>query len=147
MEVIKGNLWPFYIEGYWMIVSTNGFVKNNKEAVMGRGIALEVAEKFPEFPGLFGRAMLDLGNTVMGWPKYRLITFPVKHHWKDSADLLLIEKSCEELKWYLETEPDIKKVVSPKVGCGNGNLDWKAVEPILNKHFDNDPRIIIVDRV
>ena len=35
------------------------------------------------------------------------------------------------------------KIYLPKVGCGNGKLDWKNVELILDKYLDE--RFIVVD--
>lgn len=67
-------------------ITTNGFVKNNGEAVMGMGIAKQMAEKFPELPTLLGRAIRANGNcvnyliTLQGHTGHstRIYSFPVK---------------------------------------------------------------------
>ena len=40
MKEVKGDIWNFYNKGYWIVIPTNGTVKRNGEAVMGRGVAL-----------------------------------------------------------------------------------------------------------
>lgn len=40
---------------------------------------------------------------------------------------------------------DIDHVYVPRLGCGNGNLDWKTqVEPLVAKWLRNDSRYTIV---
>ncbi|MCZ2224447.1 MAG: hypothetical protein LC122_12560 [Chitinophagales bacterium] len=46
IEVI-GNLFDFVNIADAICITTNGIVKSNQEAVMGAGIALQAAEKFP----------------------------------------------------------------------------------------------------
>ena len=66
-----------------LCITTNGFVKRNGEAVMGRGCAKQAAELWPWLPTTLGRAINEgHGNT----PKYlmtvddktQIWSFPVK---------------------------------------------------------------------
>lgn len=55
-----GKLRKFYASPDAICITTNGFVKRNREAVMGRGCALEAAKRIPELPSLLGhRIQLD----------------------------------------------------------------------------------------
>jgi len=48
----KINLWEYPADA--RVITTNGFVKNNGEAVMGRGCAREAARKYPRLPLFWG---------------------------------------------------------------------------------------------
>ena len=148
MKTVKDDIWKYYNQGYWITITTNGFVKNNGECVMGRGIALQAKTKFPELPLMIGQAIHQYKNKPLVLPNHRLITFPVKHNWFEKADLELIEQSCKllmvEVERLIRTKQLYKEILlMTKPGCHNGKLEWKDVEPILDKHFDE--RIIIVD--
>jgi len=112
---------------------------------MGKGLALQAKEKFPELPLELGTRITHYGNKVFVFMLYRLIMFPVKSVWYENAKLELIEKSCKELKeifrYNLSDLP--VPVYLPKVGCGNGGLNWNEVKPILEKILDD--RFIVCD--
>lgn len=62
-------------------ITTNGFVKNNGEAVMGMGIAKQMAERYPELPAILGTAIRMHGNRVNYLMKIgdtAIYSFPVK---------------------------------------------------------------------
>jgi len=140
MKIIKDNIWKYYGKGY-IVITTNGFVKNNGECVMGRGIAKEAKNRFPGFSTKLGMVIEKLGNNVFFWDKEQLITFPTKHVWWEKSDLKLIEKSAIQLAEYFD-EPwnmgaDLPRIFMPKPGCSNGKLDWKDVEPIISSHLSH----------
>lgn len=92
------DLWLIYDTEPWSTccVTTNGFVRNNR-AVMGRGVAKQAVERWPDIPARLGRQLLKegepgpFGSTA---PPYygnhvqfigrRLVTFPVKPRWGTS---------------------------------------------------------------
>jgi len=148
------DLWSYKeTYGYIECITTNGFVKADGEAVMGRGCALEAKLRLPWLPKTLGTLIEAEGNHVheikfgprMEDEKpYTLITFPVKHNWWEPADLELIERSCIELLKLVD-ERGYKDIVIPRPGCGNGQRDWETeVKPILEKYFDN--RFIIISK-
>jgi len=63
--------------------------------------------------------------------------------WKAKSDLNLIKHSCEELV-ELTDQMKWKKVCLPRVGCGNGGLEWTKVAELLRKHLDH--RFTVVNR-
>lgn len=100
MLQITGDIWNFHKLGP-VCVATNGIVKVNGEAVMGAGVALEAAKRFPSLPRELGN-VLDKGNHVWYFSLYNLFTFPTKNHWKDNSSLELIEQSAIELLTLVE---------------------------------------------
>lgn len=120
----NGNLWES--PAHWKCITTNGFVKNNGEAVMGRGCAREAAQRHPKLPKQLGSIIKNNGNHVGMFPNYALITFPVKHHWREKADIDLIKRSCHELELILLAG---ETAYLPRPGCGNGQLNWSDVRP------------------
>jgi hypothetical protein len=133
MKTAKGDLWKYPAD--WRIIFTNGFVKNNGEAVMGRGTAWQAKTRYPELALRFGQFLKNHGNHVGIFEDIKLLTMPTKHHWIDDSDLILIKQSCIELV----SLPYKETFVMGLPGCGNGKLDWSEVrlviEPILDNRF------------
>lgn len=48
MKEARGNMLDMDCDA--LIITTNGFTKTNGEAVMGRGIAKQIADLMPEIP-------------------------------------------------------------------------------------------------
>ena len=145
MKEIKGNLFDQKVDV--ICITTNGSVKKDGRAVMGRGCALEAKEMFPELPLLLGNSLETFGNFLhylKYYPehKYTICAFPVKHAWNDKqADLKLIEQSCKDLA---ESTMESVVVALPRPGCGCGQRDWeKEVKPILEKYFKTDNFIVV----
>ena len=153
MKEIVGDIWDYHKQGLWIVITTNGTVKTNGEAVMGRGVALQAKQKFRNIADWVGWSLRARGNhcaiyTIQLRVDDRLvasgvITFPVKHDWQGRADIQLIEQSCQELVKLVEQE-NPEKIYMVRPGCGNGGLDWKDVKPILEKYLDD--RFVVVER-
>jgi hypothetical protein len=134
MLEITGNIWDYHKDNNWIVITTNGDVRKDGAAVMGRGIALQAAQRFPKLPQEFGKLLQENGNQMCIFPLYRLITFPVKNHWYEKASLDLIWASAIDLALLTETPlranpTTMFYMVRP--GCGNGQLQWKDVKPLL----------------
>lgn len=138
----QGNLWE--IEADARCITTNGAVKNNGCAVMGRGNAREARDRYPGLDLRFGRRLAAGGNHVH-WTMTDdgpLVTFPVKVHWEEPAQLPLISQSCQELMALIEAQ-GWARVLLPRPGCGNGGLDWsRLVKPAVKLLLDD--RVVIV---
>lgn len=148
------NIWDKHVDGHWVCITTNNYVNGNNECVMGRGVARQAKLRYPELPKKLGELILDsyrkyrgeepfMFGTVM-FPEYRIITFPTKFLWWQSAHGGLILHSAQELLWLLEHNRDIERVYLPRPGCSNGKLLWKNVKPILESVFSGDDRVIAV---
>ena len=147
LEVV-GDLWEFHKAGEWIAITTNGDIRKDKTAVMGVGIALQAKQRVPGLAIDLGQLLLNQGNYPYAFRIHRLITFPVKHHWRDKADLKLIRLSAQGLVWFLDDggfDPHPKSIYLPRPGCGHGWLSWDEVRPVIEPIFDD--RFIVVNYV
>lgn len=145
MREQSGDLWAA-AQGSVLCITTNGVVNRNGLAVMGRGIALQAKEKFPDIAEVLAQMLKMYGNHVAflgSFSKWQILSFPVKHKWNERADVELIKRSIKELllfarygKW--------ETVYLPRPGCGNGSLQWAAVKPIIEPLLDD--RFVVVER-
>lgn len=129
-----------------MCVTTNGIIRKDGRAVMGRGIALTADRRFGLAKDLAaklkagGNHVYDMGlrTDAQTGRVVRVITFPTKHDWKDSSDLALIVQSARELVDLCSRE-EITACYLTRPGCANGRLDWDtvraAIEPLLDDRF------------
>ena len=142
MKEIQGNIWDFHKQGHWVVITTNGSIRKDGKAVMGKGVAKEAAERFPGLAEDLGTRISHFGNHFFRFDGLGIATLPVKHRWMEKADFTLIEQSIKEM---LETLPcNLTKVYMVRPGCGNGGLDWKDVKPILEIYLDD--RFVIVEK-
>lgn len=142
MKETTGDLWDYPADA--TIITTNGTVKNDLFAVMGRGCAREACQRYPGMEKLLGHHLMCFGNQVYCFQMQDdriLITFPVKHNWYESANIDLIRKSCFELDVHME-RLELESVVMPRPGCGNGKLDWKDVKPVIEPLLDDRYTVI-----
>lgn len=84
MIEVKGDLWHY--DAPVVCITTNGFVKSNGYAVMGRGCAKQAADMWPALPATLGDRLRAYGNHVH-WlgnvgsdfvGHLNLVSFPVK---------------------------------------------------------------------
>lgn len=130
MKEERNNLWNCYDKPNAVIcITTNGFVKQNGEAVMGRGCAAEARLRIRGIARLLGQVIQNNGNSVH-FLTDKVLAFPVKHNWWEDADLKLIEKSARELATIATMQTDVTFYL-PRPGCGNGRLDWAEVMPMI----------------
>lgn len=108
---------------------------------MGRGCALQAKEANPGIEYKLGRLLAEHGNRVMRLAALpdgsHLGTFPVKHHWREKADLDLIERSARQLV-ALADRHRYRRLLIPRPGCGNGQLSYEDVRPILEEILTGD---------
>lgn len=132
-------------------ITTNGTVKANGRAVMGRGCAKQACERYFALQLALGSLLRTHGNHVqilaappVPTPELLLskiepavlVSFPVKHQWQERADLTLIRQSAYELVVLADKE-GWATVVLPRPGCGNGQRKWHEVRPILQPVLDD----------
>ncbi len=144
-----GNFWE--IQGDARCITTNGALRTNGDAVMGKGLALEAKKKYPRIEATLGRLIQKYGNHVY-YLGHGLISFPTKHHWMDeTSDITLIKRSALELVSLLRGDVPLKskanrRILMTRPGCGNGNLEWSNVKPAIQTILKNDEFIIINDQ-
>ena len=128
MNQVSGNLWEESAD--YVVITTNGYVKVNGCAVMGRGVALQAKTRYPGIDTALGSLLKAEGNHVGIIAPYLLIALPVKHHWQEPADLELIKRSLRELN-VLAKRLHPQKLVMPMPGTGNGQRKFEEVMPLV----------------
>ncbi len=113
----------------------------NTVGVMGKGIALQFKQAFPENYRIYERACrrgdVSIGRvlvvSMLGDPRY-IINFPTKRHWRARSKLKDIESGLDDLVRQVR-DLQIGSIAVPPLGCGNGGLDWADVRPRIEAAF------------
>ena len=120
----------------------------NTVGVMGKGIALQFKNKYPamfrSYQKVCENHSLDIGNLYL-WksPEKWILMFPTKKHWRNPSKIEYIESG---LKKFVENydKLQIESIAFPKLGCGNGNLDWNIVRPVMERYLKNLPITVYI---
>lgn len=139
IEVKKGNILKQEAEALVNTVNCVG--------VMGRGVALQFKEAFPENYKQYkeackneavkpGRMFVFDASMLIG-PKI-IINFPTKRHWREKSRIEDIESGLKDLIKILK-DSHIHSVAIPPLGCGLGGLDWKIVRPLIENSLSVMP--------
>ncbi len=138
----------------WACITTNGEIKRDGRAVMGRGIAEQAKTRWPGIDLVLANGIRTRGNVpnflgyvdkFLRWTpsdpsldlKQTLLwSFPTKHNWRDKSDMDLIIQSARALVQEAVNFPDIE-IVLPRPGCSNGGLNWVYVHKYLARHLDD----------
>lgn len=120
----------------------------NCEGYMGKGIAYQFKEKFPENNKNYVKACkngsLSIGKILFYSEDKKIIAnFPTKDKWREKSEYSYIERGLVELKSGL-LERKIKSVAIPPLGCGNGGLDWNKVKQMILEKMSALPLDVIV---
>lgn len=140
MRNIRGNLFKCIGSADVICITTNGVIKSNGEAVMGRGCALTAKQRYSKLPIILGSSIHVHGNHasyLITDENTEIWSFPVKHKWFEEADLQLIKRSSIEMMNVANNHPLWSSIVIPRPGCGNGKLSYSDVEPILQSILDD----------
>lgn len=109
----------------------------NCVGVMGRGIALQFKNAFPENFSAYSAAckreevqpgrMFVFETGKLTNPRY-IINFPTKRHWRGQSRMDDIEAGLTAL---VETirQYNIRSIAIPPLGTGLGGLDWSEIRP------------------
>jgi uncharacterized protein YwgA/O-acetyl-ADP-ribose deacetylase (regulator of RNase III) len=108
----------------------------NCVGVMGKGIALEAKERYPELFKEY-EELCDAKKMKLGRPVYvsrllppSFLLFPTKDHWRSVSKLSDIEEGLKYLAANYR-EWKIASLAVPPLGCGHGGLEWAVVGPAL----------------
>ncbi|HDQ25387.1 MAG TPA: Appr-1-p processing protein [bacterium] len=114
----------------------------NCVGVMGKGIALEFKNKFPDMFKDYEKRC-KAGDVKPGRPYlyktligHWILNFPTKDHWRSLANLNSIIQGLEYLKNNYKPW-GITSIALPPLGCGNGQLEWRVVGPTIYRHIKN----------
>lgn len=132
-----------------MIELTSGdILKDDSEAivntvncvgVMGRGIALQFKNAWPENYKAYEAAcareevqpgrMFIFDTEQLTSPRY-IINFPTKRHWRGKSRIQDIESGLRALVADI-TARGIRSIAIPPLGAGLGGLEWEEVRPLI----------------
>ena len=135
MEFVKGNLLKSQTEAIVNTVNTVG--------VMGKGIALQFKERFPQNFRAYAKAckegliktgkMFVFTETELHGNKI-IINFPTKEQWFRKSQYSYIEEGLKDLVNVIK-DKNIKSISIPPLGCGNGGLKWDKVKFMMEKYL------------
>lgn len=135
IEYIIGNIFDSPAQ---VIVNTV-----NTVGVMGKGLALSFKKRYPEMYKAYRSAcekhQLTVGKLMLWYaPDHWLLLFPTKENWRYPSKLEYIEKGLNK---FVNTyaEKNITSIAFPRLGCGNGELSWDEVRPLMEKYLKELP--------
>ena len=133
MEILIGNIFE---SGSQTIVNTVNCV-----GIMGKGIAAEFKKQYPEmFKDYVIRC--ERKEVKPGVPYFfkesifapQIINFPTKSDWRAASRIEDIEKGLKLLTEKYK-EWGITSIAIPPLGCGNGQLLWESVGPLIYQYL------------
>ncbi|EPQ5269411.1 macro domain-containing protein [Enterobacter cloacae] len=138
-----------YEKGDILEASTEALVNAvNCQGVMGKGIALQFKNEFPNNYIFYKKACQNHEMTVDEVLVYEekgifIINFATKQEWRKKSQYDYIQRGLlsliKKVKKY-----NIKSIAIPPLGCGNGGLEWCKVEKLIIDAFMNESNIEVV---
>ena len=124
----------------------------NCVGVMGRGIALQFKQAFPdnfrEYVAACRRGEVKPGRMVVFetgeaiGPRY-IFNFPTKRHWRGKSRIEDIDAGLKALVAEVQAR-GIRSIAIPPLGSGLGGLDWSDVRPLIERAFGNLPQVEVL---
>lgn len=122
----------------------------NCVGVMGKGIALEFKNRFPEMFEAYKKVCKQNGmkigkiwtyrqtcNIFENKKLYNIVCFPTKEHWMNPSKIEYIEEGLKSFVKNANTNNYPGGIAFPKLGCNNGGLDWETqVKPLMIKYLE-----------
>lgn len=133
IEYTKGNMFD---SGADCMVNTV-----NCEGFMGKGIAYQFKMRFPENFKSYEKACRSHKLTVGTMHYYvedgiTIVNFPTKDKWRADSKMEYIEDGMDAFVKILP-QLNVKKIVIPPLGCGNGGLQWGDVKAVIERKLQN----------
>lgn len=143
MILEKGNMWDVFGKTSIFFITTNPIIKKDGSIVMGRGIAKQMKDRYPEFAYDFGEQLSYFNTHCLFTPPVAYVGtyggtdcgyFMVKDHWAENADIKIISRSVE---WLTKWATNRNRIDLNFPGIGNGKLKREDVLPLIEKLPDN----------
>jgi O-acetyl-ADP-ribose deacetylase (regulator of RNase III) len=111
----------------------------NCEGFMGRGLALEMRQRYPEvdLPYREACATHDLRPGILQivkLPTRWILNFPTKNKWRAKSRIDYIQDGLVFLAAHYQ-EWGVISLAFPQLGSGLGGLDWAKVRPVMLNHL------------
>ena len=144
IELAQGNLLEADAEALVNTVNCEGY--------MGKGIALQFKQAYPENFRAYERAchahevqpgrMFTVATGQMVNPQY-IINFPTKRHWRGASRIEDIRAGLKALVQEVK-RLGIQSIAVPPLGCGNGWLNWWEVRPSIEQALQAVPDVRVL---
>lgn len=136
IQYITGNIFESPSEALVNTVNTIG--------VMGKGIALQFKQQFPNNFRAYVKGCKD-GTVSVGqllvvednsllYGKKSIVNFPTKTDWRKPSDYSYVEKGLQALVTTIQ-DKNIQSIAIPPLGAGNGGLDWHKVKNLMETYL------------
>ena len=148
MKIIHGNIFD----------SQCRFLVNpvNCEGVMGKGLAKEFKERYPEIMAPYMHVcarkrnrLRPMSNTPYCVCKTNtdkmVINFATKNRWRESTKMEYIDHGLADLYVTGIQIHGIDSIAFPALGCGCGGLNWDDVRPVMMNHLMMWPDDITIE--
>lgn len=124
----------------------------NCVGVMGKGIALQFKQTFPDNFKHYQKAcnneqvkpghMFTVATGSLLNPRY-IINFPTKRRWRQKSKIEDIQTGLTALVNEVQ-DLGIQSIAIPPLGCGNGGLAWSDVELLIVEAFESLPSVEVI---
>ena len=124
----------------------------NCVGIMGRGIALQFKDAFPQNFKAYAAAcarkavepgrmfVFDTGELTL--PRY-IVNFPTKRHWRGKSRIEDISSGLEALVAEVRAR-GIRSIAVPPLGSGLGGLEWAQVRPLIERAMNALPQVDVL---
>lgn len=144
MILERGDMWDVFGKTDLFLITTNPIRRKDGAVVMGRGIAKQAKDRFPQLPYDLGKVLedeetfseADVVGSIGEYDGQMLGFFMVKDHWREPAKYSIIDRSSNHLKAIAEFYPKLRYDLNFP-GIGNGKLKREDVLPLLERLPDN----------
>lgn len=122
----------------------------NTVGVMGKGLAAAMKKAHPKmfhsYKRICDQGLLDVGKLWLWQADDQwVLNFPTKKHWRHPSKIEYVEAGLNKFVATYE-EKGIREIAFPRLGCGNGGLDWEDVRPLMEEYLADLPiRVYIHD--
>lgn len=124
----------------------------NTVGVMGKGVALQFKERYPQNFKLYaeackkgevqiGKMFVTKDGSLEG--QKIIINFPTKTEFYRKSQYRFIEEGLRDLVKVID-QCQIESVALPPLGCGYGGLKWEKVKVLIEQYLGNSPARVVV---
>jgi len=115
----------------------------NCVGVMGKGIAKAFKQREPNMFTAYKRIcddkLLEPGKLWL-WrgSEQWVLNFPTKRHWRSPSKIEWVESGLDKFVQTFEAQ-GVTEIAFPKLGCGNGGLEWEEVKLLMERYLSDLP--------
>lgn len=140
IEYIEGNIFNSPAQ---VIVNTV-----NTVGIMGKGLALSFKKRYPKmyeaYRTVCDKRQFSIGKLMLYYaPDHWVLLFPTKENWRSPSSIEYLEEGLKKFVC-MYADKGITSIAFPKLGCGNGELAWNDVRPVMEKYLKPLPIVIYI---